>query len=670
MRLPHAAALMLLAFCTALSGEAPERDGFYAGAGDAGGWSLVLRCMGFVESPAAEARVIVVPPNTKGAPEEWLAKIDAGAVLVLEGDSPLARALGIRASQRKIRVRQVCESRDPKLRVEWESSLRVPVFSVPGSARVFATDLSGQAPLMAGIARGRGAALWLAVPVGAEGYERFPYLPQALADLGVRSRFESRRLWAFFDAAYRLRAGPDVLAAEWRRAGISAVHVGAWNYFERDEDADQYLSDLIAACHRHNVLVYAWLELPHVSDRFWAAHPEWREKTAQLKDARVDWRRLMNLANPACYAAVRRGVGEMMARFDWDGVNLAELYFDGIQGLANLSEFTPLNDDVRREFRQAKGFDPYELFRGRRDPARLRAFLDYRADLVARLQERWIDDLEKMREAKPGLDLVLTHVDDRFDTNMRDALGADAARLLRLLDTHEITFIVEDPATVWDLGPKRYAEIARRYAPLTPHHDRVGVDINVVERDWRVYPTHKQAGAELLELFHVASESFAQVAFYAEHTVGRLDLPLLSPASAVVTRYEQRDGGVAVESPHGVGIRWNGPARVDGAAWPVQDGAVVWLPPGRHVVESAPAAPSAAVLDLNATLKSARLLPDALELAYSSRSRALALTSRKPVHLAVDGREAPVEATSASSGTWAVRLPRGEHVVVMRFGAL
>src|ERR1039457_835419 len=44
------------------------------------------------------------------------------------------------------------------------------------------------------------------------------------------------------------------------------------------------------------------------------------------------------------------------------------------------------------------------------------------------LQETWIAALETMRAEKPNLDLVLTHVDDRFDTTMHDAIGADAAR--------------------------------------------------------------------------------------------------------------------------------------------------------------------------------------------------------------------------------------------------
>jgi hypothetical protein len=646
--------LVVASFLISLSaGTASTGFAVLGAAGE--GWKPLLRSIGFVETSPEAARMVAVGRDAKA--EDWLAKIDNGAVVLLDGDSPLARALGFLPGRGAVRVSRVRDARDPGLRIRWKEPLEVPVVRAPAAARIFATDTSRRVPLMAAVTRGRGVALWLAVPPGGEGYERFPYLPQALADLGVQPRFQARRLWAFFDPAFRLRANAETLAAGWRSAGIAAVHVGVWDHFESDPDQDRYLSDLIAACHRHAILVYAWLELPHVSDRFCADHPKWRERTARLKDARVDWRLLMNLADPACRAAVVRGVRGLLARFDWDGVNLAELYFDGIEGLANQAEFTPMNGGMRREFQALKGFDPLELFRGRRDPLRLRTFLDYRADLVAGLQEQWIEELAGIG----GLDVVLTHVDDRFDTTMHDALGADAERLLRLLDRHSMSFIIEDPATVWRLGPKRYAEIARRYAPLTSHQDRLGVDINVVDRGGRAYPTEKQTGAELLELIHTASESFARVAFYSEFTVLEEDLPFLAAASAVVTRAEERDGRLTVESPRGAGVRWNGPALVDGQPWPVQDGAVVWLPPGGHVLEPAAMPPPAAVLDFSGDLESARLTPEGIELAYHSGSRALAVLNRKPVGLTVDGRDVPLDLLPAGPEGHVVRLPSGAH---------
>ena len=159
----------------------------------------------------------------------------------------------------------------------------------------------------------------------------------------------------------------------------------------------------------------------------------------------------MNLNNPAAFDAVRAGVHELIGAFDWDGVNVAELYFESLEGAANPARFTPMNDDIRREFKDMAGFDPLELFAGpgAPDEKRLHAFLDYRADLARRMQQQWMEELESIRRDRPNLDLVLTHVDDRFDTRMHDLIGADAARALPLAEQHDFTFLIEDPATVW-----------------------------------------------------------------------------------------------------------------------------------------------------------------------------------------------------------------------------
>ena len=163
------------------------------------------------------------------------------------------------------------------------------------------------------------------------------------------------------------------------------------------------------------------------------------------------------------------------------------------------------------------------------DPARLRQFLDYRADLTRRQQEEWIGQIESIRASKPDLDFVLTHVDDRFDTRMRDLIGADAARLLPMLDHHDFTFLIEDPATIWNLGPQRYPQIAARYQPLTKHTDKLAIDINIVERYQDVYPTKQQTGTELFQLVHLAASAFSQVALYFENSILAPDLPLLPP---------------------------------------------------------------------------------------------------------------------------------------------
>lgn len=130
--------------------------------------------------------------------------------------------------------------------------------------------------------------------------------------------FRAGGLWAFFDSGYRARVDLDYFARRWRKAGIGALHVAAWHFYEPDSKGDAYLRRLIEACHREGILVYAWLELPHVSEEFWKDHPEWREKTAAQQDAALDWRKLMKLTNRDCFEAVGQGVRQLLERFDWD----------------------------------------------------------------------------------------------------------------------------------------------------------------------------------------------------------------------------------------------------------------------------------------------------------------------------------------------------------------
>ena len=637
--------------------------GYFVAGDDPGPWPQILSSVGLTSGPGSPANLFVVRGVAPGSTAQWMQKIDQGAIVVLEGQSELAETLGFLPGKKHVVVRGIVDQRAPQLPIVWEKPIEIPVFEIPKDARVFARERWEGAPVMAAVRRGSGAALWLAVGPGEQGYERFPYVLQALADLGLQPPFRSRNLWAFFDSAYRSRIDPDYFAPRWRKAGISALHVAAWHYYESDEQGDAYLRKLMDACHRSGILVYAWLELPHVSEKFWADHPEWREKTALLQDAQLDWRKLMNLRNQDAFAAVSKGVSELIGRFDWDGVNLAELYFESLEGFANPARFTPMNDDIRREFQQVHHFDPLELFQPRTTNDELRAtFLNYRADLARRQQEQWIAQIEVSRARKPDLDLVLTHVDDRFDTRMHDLIGADAARVLPMLDQHSFTFLIEDPATIWNLGPQRYPQIAARYEPLTKRTDRLAIDINIVERYQDVYPTKQQTGTELFQLVHLASKAFPRVALYFENSILPADLALLPSSAAAVDKVEQHGSMLLIHARNGVGVPWPGPALVDGRLWPVHDASTVWLPAGQHAIEPAQKDATIHIIDFNGNLRTASAAGRDIEFSYESNSRALAVLDARPVNLEIDGAPSPVKLLE-SGPNFVTVLPRGQHLV-------
>jgi hypothetical protein len=656
-RRPAPLSLFILALLALAPAAAAPLPYYSVLSDDLGAWPAILGSIGLQRQPAALSHVFVARTGA-AASVEWNARVDGGAILILEGESSLAEMFGFRRGKENVQVHSIVDVHRPAMPIVWEKGLELPVFELPAAARVFAKERWSGAPMMAGFRRGSGAMLWIAVPPGERGYERFPYLLNALADLGLDPPFRSSRLWVFFDSAYRSRVDLDYFAARWRKSGIAALHVAAWHFFEPDGQQDAYLRKLIEACHREGILVYAWLELPHVSEKFWNDHPEWREKTAVQQDAQLDWRRLMNLTNRDCFHAVAAGVGRLADRFDWDGINLAELYFESLEGVANPSRFTPMNGDVRATFLAAHGFDPIEIFGSRKDDASRRLFLDFRAQLARRMQEEWLGEIDNCRRAKPDLDVVLTHVDDRFDTGMRDAIGADAGRVLPLLDRHSFTFLVEDPATVWHLGPQRYQSIAERYRPLTTHPDKLAVDINIVERYQNVYPTKQQTGTELFQLVHHAAASFPRVALYFENSLLPPDLPLLPSAAAPVTRIEKLGPKTVVDAASGIGLPWKGPATVDGVPWPAVDGETVWLPAGAHSVEAGAAQSGPRLLRLNAELKAARYAgAGAIEFSYRSSARAIAILDRDAVSVEVDGTPLAV------SPSRMLLLPRGQHVV-------
>lgn len=612
-------------------------------------FATILSSVGFLPSDFS-----IVSPG--GSSRVSRSQIEGGRFVIFQGLSPEAESFGFHPGARTIVVQNVVDLRAPKLSIIWEQGEGIPVMDVPKNATVFAVDHWTNAPVMAGYRIGRGAVLWMATSPGVKGYERYPYLPQALSDLGAAPHVRANNLWAFFDSSYRTRVDLDYFADRWRSSGISALHVAAWHYYEPDAQRDEFLRKLIEACHKRAILVYAWIELPHVSEKFWDDHPAWREKTALMQDAQLDWRKLMNLNNPDCFRAVAEGTRAQLSRFDWDGVNLAELYFESLEGFANPARFTPFNDNVRAAYKTEKGLDPVDLLNAN-SAGKLPEFLLWRAELARKMQVQWIGEIESLRAAgKPDLDLVLTHVDDRFDTRMRDLIGADAARVLPMLDHHDFTFLIEDPATIWNLGPDRYPQIAERYVPLTNRVDKLGIDINIFERYQDVYPTKLQTGAELFQLVHVAAKAFPRVALYFENSILRQDLALLPYAAAVAGKFEEGATKSEVDSPRGVGVTWTGAAKVDGALWPVNDGHTVWLPPGPHKIEPAPEQPFLRLMDFNGFLESATSLPKGIEFRYQSSARALAVFDRQPAKLEVDGG-----AVAVSSAT--IQLPRGAHKV-------
>jgi hypothetical protein len=603
--------------------------------------------------------------------------VENGAILISEGITPLSEKVGVRPGK-PMPIQHLKETAYPNVEITWEKEEIITPIQAPAGALVLNYEANSRAPVTSLFNYGRGKCLLLATeldPVKGEGYARFPYLLHELRRAGAYFPFRSNRLSAFFDYAYRHKQNPNELALVWREIGIQELHVGTWDFFDGDPVAEDYLQRLIDACHRNGILVYGWLELPHVSTGFWKKHPEWREKTADGSDASVDWRLVMNLNDPRSYQAIANGLERLFRRFEWDGVNLSELYFDSPSGPSSPDSFTPFNSHARSGFKRLTGIDPFELFKKEsphyweKNHSDWKKFVDYRVNLERDLNEKFIKLLSGFRNTfRPDLDIVVTYVDNIYDPSMREGVGADVRVMFELLDRYDFTLVLEDPGTVWHLGPRRYAELAQTYLKMTRHSGKLGIDINIIDRDVTSYPTQKQTGSEFLELFYHAGRNFQTVMVYGEQTMLEQDAQLVACALAPDIRAEIVD----------IGIRMNAPApfiyrsglekaifEVDGKLWPCADsGGGVSLPAGSHVLSVGKAGEKRLprLVKLNGNLESARYIDDwTIEFAYSSHRRAISIFNDKPGTLQVDDGAA----TEASS-PW-ILLPRGSHKVRATF---
>ncbi|MCC6265207.1 MAG: hypothetical protein IT169_16655 [Bryobacterales bacterium] len=658
----------ILLFCASLPAAVATQFSYTASCASPG-WAAVFETFSLARVDAADADIRVLCGASSERHAEVEGWLDANRILVVEGNHPLAASFGfVPSGAPPLQVRNVKDRLAEELLIVWENPVEITPTRMPPGARVLMEERWSGAPLVALLPLPRGALLWVAVGPGEHGFDRFPLLANALAEVGFRAPFRTRTLWAFFDSAYRQRVDLDYLAARWERFGIAGLHISAWQHWEPDPAKDAWLRRLIEACHRRGILVYAWMEFPHVSERFWEEHPECREQTALLQDAQLDWRKLIDLSNPACSALVKQGAASLLNRFSWDGVNLAEIYYESLEGAQNPARFTPMSDSSREAFAREAGFDPAELFDTdsprhlAHNAAGLAQFLAWRRKRIGELHEEWLRFVESLQGAARERHVVVTQIDDRFDNSIRENLGADSSAILALMYQHAFTFLVEDPATIWHLGPARYTEIARAYAKSTPYPERLAVDINIFPRYQDVYPTKRQTGIELYRLVHAAARAFPRVALYFEHVLATEDLPFLSASALPEVKARREGAGVTVESTRPIGIVWSGPALVNGSPWAARDEETVWLPRGRHVLEAGREDPPLLLSYLGGELRQLHGVGNRLTFHYRGEARAIAIFNHPPEKLWIDGEQIAAPVYEAAHGFY-LMLPSGEHLV-------
>jgi len=614
-----------------------------------------------------------------------LAELRRGIRLVTDGVSPLSSALSIKHGG-VARTGVVLDKSLPLNHLHWSDRPRVPWIAAPldSSAHVLYADSSTGHALAVSALLDKGKYIFLAPlldEISGKGYSRFPTLVHAMVrELGATPPFRRHGIDAYFDPGYRFTMPMESLAALWRTWGIRAVHAAAW-YYNSTPPYDY--KRLIDAAHKNGILVYAWLEWPHVGQGFWNQHPEWRQKNALLQDAKLDWLNLMDLQNPGCMNAALNDLSRQL-QLDWDGIDIAEFTITGaggeaLEGPERPDYFTSFGTPMRAEFAKVGGFDPLELENPasehfwKRDSAGLEKFYEYRQTVNNRLLRHVVEFIVDLkRTGNRDWELIHTIVDNSLHPEFNHLLGFDLNATLALAREYAITLNVEDPYMEWIAPPIRYRHLRETLVSLLPDRSSM-IDINVVP----VHPlsqygfsSDQATGTELLQQIQAAAEQNGRVCIYCESSVFEQDWPLIPGAMATGATITQNGEVWDIKSRATVSLNVGVGDRtvfIDGKLWLGHGTDRILVPSGNHRLsiqpaskDQIPAKRSLRFIALSGELLGCRATESGMDIQYVSPSRCLLTLGYPTAKVFVDGIPRDLPVLKGAEG-YLVLAPSGTH---------
>lgn len=491
--------------------------------------------------------------------------VTQGGNLLITGKSALAENLGITYDSTSIQVNSFTEYLNPEHAFIWSSGETLNVFASKTGDTIYSVDKTTEAPVVLGRKVGLGRLLY----VGTRYYDRYsiygtkghPYLLYHFIDyFKIKSMIATAPpLDAYFDPGnYDLSVVyVEDLIKGWAEQGITTVYVAAWHFWVNTDTGAEWTFDykhFIETCHKRGILVYTWFAFPHVSQKFWVQHPECREQTALNGETYEFWRLGVNMQNAACLQLTLTFFNEVMNGYDWDGINIAELYYDYQN---KIETFTPMNQDVRKNYQTLTGIDPADFF----NPASAnyylvnttawQKFLDYRTGLVTTLHDVFLSAAAP--HAAKGLELIVTAVDSLHYDYYRNELpgsaslidafetGVNLPAIVGMMLNKDFTLQVEDPWLLWNLNPLRYSDFNKTYLTMFPeifsaHPERLFFDVNIDSNahlgNQEHFVSTKQAGIEVPIIFKSMYSSNNRLACFSEKSIELPDLTRLKWALA------------------------------------------------------------------------------------------------------------------------------------------
>lgn len=612
--------------------------------------------------------------------------VENGGDIVLDGKSDLAQEFGIKFTGSLLKMERIRDRLYPEETFFWRKPETMFKFDTESRDKLLCIDEKTEAPVVIGRKYGDGKILFFGTrfdPLSDAGFSRYPYLLEYIKEFfNLSPIFRRDFLEFYFDPGYRHNISVEQLVKLWRSQGVRAIHAAGWHVYPK---WTYDYSRLIELCHANGILVYVWLSPPQVSEKFWREHPQWREKNYKGDDARPSWRFPVALTDSSCLKAALGEADTLLRRYDWDGVDIAELYFESDHGPDNPNQFTPMHPSARRLFASQHGFDPALLFDTnsvhywKSNTSDWQKFEDFRSREITHFHQQFLALGTAVGSEKPGFDIIVTVLDNINSPELRRDIGTDIRQIIELQKQYEFTLQVEDPQKLWSTDPRRYAAMGKRYRDLVLSPSNLMLDLNILsfrKPDAVIkFPTLIQTGIESYLLVNSAASVSTRFTIYAESSVNPQDIKFFPYAMASGAHVQRRSNGWAVDTPSPLTLELPREIReilLDGKASPALPEGNFSIPSGKHEIEvpehTMNPFPSGLVetrvLSITGDLKEENPINRGVEFRYSSKKRCAATFNREPYVVFLDGEQYAVNALKGSD-CYGFILPPGDHKVLL-----
>jgi len=617
--------------------------------------------------------------------------VHKGGNLISDKNNKLIASLGFKFLQSEIKVREIRDNFYPQQKIEWKNTQLVKKFESLDDDEIFCQGAATGIPMVVGRQYGEGKIIYFSSlfdPYSLLGYSMYPYaLDYIRRYFAVNPIVRKENLDYYFDPGLRQTSSVENLVKIWVKQGIRFIHVSGWHQYPK---YDYDYARLIKLCHENGILVYAWIEPPQVSQKFWQKHPEWREKNYLGKDARASWRYPIALTDAKCLAAATKEYLNLLNKYDFDGVNLAELYFESDNGFDNPEKFMPMHSSAKAEFKSIYKFDLPEIFNESssffwlKNVNARKAVIQYRVNKIKELHEKLLSAIYKTMSNKPGFDVILTFMDSYQSPEMTENVGISSDIMIGIQKKFGCKLQVEDPENRWNDSPDRYKSLGDKYTSQIHDRNKVLLDLNIMQfrKSDKIipFPTLTQTGIESYHLINSSSLGSPRYTIYCEGSVNPQDMPWFMYASATDVRLTQTAEGYSVESPSSFILRLPNDQKIitlDGKQLIGHRDNAFFISAGTHKIGiNDEGLPGFSTVEIQPELLSCsgnvtELTYDMRKVAFSYESDMITIASfsQAPAQVYVDGKELRNVEVMKGNDCYSIKLPNGNHSVSVIMGS-